>query len=345
MISLSQYSLGLAAMGDDVVTVLGGAGSKFWDNHNPYNFADVVYYSGKYWKALRDISPPTFPALQSGEVPGDSDAWREVSASASGDILGDQTVEEFSNRKDYQVGDVVKYWGSYWRAKQPVQAPLVPFLEAGEVPGDSDAWLLTLPTDVLGMADLATITDNLQALTPITIDVARTLCKSGQDVIGAAIAKAIPDASAFPSAYQAAATAEGTLPGGTERKEVQDALALHASSLSRYDDKNAAYPWGQDLKTQVIKAYVDANSVDEGAAYITAAYNAMWAEIQGKLRAMSKEALATATAATADMVSAATGVPTWAWAVGGAAVVGILGFIAYKLAGPVMGVAARRYLP
>lgn len=50
-----------------------------FDNSQSYKAGDVVTYWGQYWQATRDVSPPWIPLIQSGDVPGSSDAWRSMS--------------------------------------------------------------------------------------------------------------------------------------------------------------------------------------------------------------------------------------------------------------------------
>lgn len=41
----------------------------------------------------------------------------------------------------YNAGDVVRYWGGYYQATRRIEAPFIPFLQSGEVPGESSAWV------------------------------------------------------------------------------------------------------------------------------------------------------------------------------------------------------------
>lgn len=58
----------------------GGVPHPEFDNTNSYSKGDVVTHWGQYWQATRDVKPPMFPSVMSGDVPGDSDAWRSMSA-------------------------------------------------------------------------------------------------------------------------------------------------------------------------------------------------------------------------------------------------------------------------
>ncbi len=89
---------GLDMLGaDDLEDEVGTVQHDPFDNAHAYKMGDVVTYWGQYWKATRDISPPWFPSLQSGEVPGSSSAWaslnaQEVVQSVIGMLVGDDIV-------------------------------------------------------------------------------------------------------------------------------------------------------------------------------------------------------------------------------------------------------------
>ncbi len=53
-------------------------GAPSWDNSLDYAKGSKVQYWSKVYQATRDISAPFLPSLQSGEVPGESDAWTVV---------------------------------------------------------------------------------------------------------------------------------------------------------------------------------------------------------------------------------------------------------------------------
>lgn len=79
------YGLDVLAGRFGVTQVSGGVRS--WDNHFAYAEGDVVFYEGRYYRARRDIEPPMFPVLMSGEVPGASDVWKEIPQPES-DVMG-----------------------------------------------------------------------------------------------------------------------------------------------------------------------------------------------------------------------------------------------------------------
>ena len=76
---------GLDDMSIDLVGVEKGA---YWDNSKDYWTGDIVWYLGKFWRAVRPISSPTIPLFQSGEVPGTSDAWVEERNATLGAVVG-----------------------------------------------------------------------------------------------------------------------------------------------------------------------------------------------------------------------------------------------------------------
>ena len=65
---------------DDANDLVGSIPHPDFDNSNSYSKGDVVSYWGQYWQATRDVKPPMFPSIMSGDVPGDSDAWRSMTA-------------------------------------------------------------------------------------------------------------------------------------------------------------------------------------------------------------------------------------------------------------------------
>ncbi len=189
---------------------------------------------------------------------------------------------------------------------------------------------------VIGMFDIGNAQRNMNDLKPVTIEIARILLRGGQDAINGAIN------GAKQPWYKS------DLPGETSRKEVAGKLQWHADNLTKFSASSPTmvYPSGDDLKKWVMQAYIEANAVEEGAAYLDDSWQKMWNEISSKLKAMPRAALS----ASGDVVETVTGVPVWAWALGGVGVVTLLGFAIYKLANSqtgatIAGVAARRYLP
>lgn len=82
---------GLDLLGAD--DAVGSMAHPSFDNSQSYSQGSVVTYYGQYWQANRDISPPMFPSIQSGDVPGSSSAWRSMSADeVVNTVLGDVTI-------------------------------------------------------------------------------------------------------------------------------------------------------------------------------------------------------------------------------------------------------------
>jgi len=59
-------------------------------------------------------------------------------------------MRDFSNRDSYQPGEIVRYWGNYWKATRPVTPPWFPSLMSGDVPGESGAWVQASATEITG---------------------------------------------------------------------------------------------------------------------------------------------------------------------------------------------------
>lgn len=262
-----------------------GVDVKPWDNASSYASGDVVYNDHRYFRALRDVSPPLLPSIMNGEVPGSSDAWREI----------------------------------------------------------TEAQAYAQPATVLGMFDLNTVQRNMNALAPVTVEIARILLRTGQSTITQAIE------GAKQPWYKS------DLPGATARGNVRDHLAWHATNLASIrgvNEQTTAYAAGDDLKKWVTEAFVEANAVEEGAAWLDAAWNQMWDEIQAKLAAIPRavgQAVASVVKTTAGAagqgLAAGFGMPTWLFWTAAAATVGGLGYVAYKiLSGPAGGAVVHHYL-
>jgi hypothetical protein len=183
---------------------------------------------------------------------------------------------------------------------------------------------------VLGMYDISSAQHQMDSLKQPTNRAALALLKGGQTAINGAIKTA---------------DAKG-LPGPTERKNVQAHLQWHADLLAKLmNQPNALYPSGDDLKKYVMEAFVDANAVEEGAAYIDAAWDQMWQEIAVAIQALPAEVRHVVTSAANNLVEGATGIPLWGWGLIAAGLVVGVGYLAYKVAtGPVGGAVAKHYL-
>lgn len=247
-----------------------GVSIKPWDNADSYLSGDVVYHDMRYYRALRDVSAPILSVLFDGEVPGKSDAWREIS-------------------------------------EQQAYAQ---------------------PTTVLGMVDMNVVQRNLNDLKPVTVEIARILLGTGTSTIAQAIS------GAKQPWYKS------DLPGDSARKNVQAHLQWHADNLAKIKDVNeqtTGYTTGDDLKKYVGEAFVEANAVEEGAAWLADAWDKMWTEIQQKLAAIPRaigqaaaEVIKTTAGAAAGGVAAGFGVPSWLfWGGIGAVALGV-GYVAVK---------------
>jgi hypothetical protein len=248
-----------------------GASIQPWDNSVAYAAGAVIYDNHRYFRALRDVSPPFLPTLMDGDVPGTSDAWHEISEA---------------------------------QAYDPAAT-------------------------VLGMFDLNTVQGNMNALSPVTVEIARILLGTGRSTISQALV------GAKQPWYKS------DLPGDSARKNVQAHLAWHANNIASIhgvDEQTTAYTAGDDLKKWVTEAFIEANAVEEGAAWLDAAWDQMWAEIQAKLAAIPRaigqaaaSVIKTAAGAAAEGAAAGFGIPTWLLYVGvGATVLGG-GYVYWKV--------------
>jgi hypothetical protein len=274
-------------------------------------------------------------------------------ALAKAEILG-VSIKTWDNADSYATGDVVYHDTRYFRARRDVSAPWLSTIFEGDVPGKSDAWheiteaqAYEHAPSIFGMVDMNVVQRNLNDLTPVTVEIARILLGTGQNTIGKAIS------GAKQSWYKS------DLPGDTARKNVQAHLQWHATNLASIkgvDEQTTAYKAGDDLKKYVEEAFVEANAVEEGAQWLSDAWDSMWSEIQAKLAAIPRavgqaaaSVVKTAAGAAAGGIAAGLGIPTWALYAGGAAVVAGTGYVIYKLlntraAGGIAGAVTHRYL-
>jgi hypothetical protein len=182
-------------------------------------------------------------------------------------------------------------------------------------------------TDVVGMFDIQLEERRMDALKTVSLTVARSMVKYSLAVIGQAISLA---------------DSKG-LPGPTARKNAQAHLQWHDNKLKMLSGPpdQTMYDSAADLKKWSMQAYVESNAVEEGAAWISAAWSAMWAEIAEGL----KRVPAMIVKLPGQALEAVTGVPAWLWYVGGAVVtVGLLAAVYKILTGPVGAAAVGAYV-
>lgn len=245
-------------------------------------------------------------------------------------VIGAPFITDFSNEKMYLKGAVVRHLGGLWKANRTVDIPLLPFMMSGEVPGSSDAWTALAPVTVSGDApdafDIAAETQKMNSLKQVPVSVAQVLLRNGQGAINHAMQSAKAN----------------NLPNQNTLSTNYYKLAWHQSELAKYAATPfALYPSADDLKKWVLEAFINSNATDVGAAWINDGLQKMWSEIRTAIAALP----AAARAAVSSAIENITGVPTWAFAVGGVAVVSLVGYAVYKIAmGPTGQAAASAYL-
>lgn len=209
-----------------------------------------------------------------------------------------------------------------------------------EIPAliEDEAWGVPLEvmgevSDVLGMFDMNVVQKQMNTLKNITVGMANSLVAGAMDVINQAIVKANAD----------------SLPGATDRTNVQGHLQWHQSTLAPLQaNPNAIYASGADLIKWATEAFVESNAVEEGADWIDAAWSKMWAEIQAKIVALPAQVRKAVGSAISNTVETVTGVPLWGWGLIAVGSVGLLGFVIYKFAntraaGAIAGGITRAY--
>lgn len=357
---MKTYDHGLDVLGARPPLTAVGAGARPWDNHDSYWTGEVVYYDLKYWRAVRPVEPPFVPALMSGEVPGESDAWRETSQPAA-DLLGHRGGGGGGHHHGGGGGGGGRWRGGGWRGGwgYPYAYPSAYYTDDIEVcdpdldPDCDEEYVpvvSVLPArrrlavlGMLGPRDIAAKQDQMDALKQVPVGAARILLKGGANSTGGMQAIASAIANAKQPWYRA------DLPGDTTRKNVQGHLQWHADALDKISDPNAIYASGADLKKWVMQAFIEQNATEEGAAEARQSWSKawsdwadMWVDIAQFIAALPREIAK-------KIVENVTGVPLWAWVAGSAMLAGLLGYGVYKIAsgpagGVVAGVVARRYL-
>jgi hypothetical protein len=177
---------------------------------------------------------------------------------------------------------------------------------------------------VVGAFDLNDLWRRMNTVKQPTVGIARILLRDGQ-------------ATAARTKTQGA-----TMRDAAERDKTYWALDWHAKELAKATDANAIYAPGDDLKKWVAQAYIDANSVEEGASWADANMSRMWSDIGAAIAALPQKVRDT-------VESAATALVPWYVWLGGAVLVGGVLWAAYRIlhrAAPSFGeAAAKRYLP
>ena len=195
-----------------------------------------------------------------------------------------------------------------------IKGDLVPEAAAEILRSKLIAALFGEASEVVGAFDIASERRKMNDLKIVTVRVAKALLQGGQQAIAGAIE------GAKQPWYKS------DLPGATARDNVKWKLLWHEATLSKLRDPNALYTPGADLKEWVMGAFIEANAVEEGAAYLDTLWKAMWAEIADALAAIPKAAMKKLKEA-AD--TAAFYTKTTFWVVLGA--IGLVGYGGYKL--------------
>jgi len=178
------------------------------------------------------------------------------------------------------------------------------------------------------MFNIAQAQRNMNDLKPVTVEIARILLRSGWTTIQLAITQARGDwkLGAHPLGQE--------LPGQKARENVLGHLQWHMNTLAGREYADAAphtiYKPGDDLKKWTMQAYIEANAVEEGRDALEASWNAMWEEIRAELRKIPVAVLAAAGSLASGIVEGVTGVPLWAWILGGVTIAAGVGYGIYQ---------------
>lgn len=129
------------------------------------------------------------------------------------------------------------------------------------------------------------------------------------------------------------------------RDEIYWKLKWHENNINNQRDKpNAAYGSIDDLKLWAARAFSEYDVIKTGKAALAANWEMLWADMGKNLADLPQNARDAA----GDAVEWFTGIPAWAWVLGGAALFGLLGYGLFKVAVAAAPVAApalaNRYL-
>lgn len=170
-----------------------------------------------------------------------------------------------------------------------------------------------LGADVLGAFDIAIEQRKMNALKNVNSTQAQSLLRAG---------------------YAAMDVADkvGTSDRKGRRVNIRGKLNWHTNELKKYA-LGVPYPPGDDLKKWVMEAFIEANVSAEGREYLDNVQRQLWSDLGSGL-----------VDAVTNPIKTLTGVPGWVWTAGGAVVVGLLGFAAYKVLVAAAPTAAAVYL-
>lgn len=262
-------------------------------------------------------------------------------------------VRQWDNHQTYEPGEVVYFDLRFWRAREKVEPPWLTAFMDGEVPGKSDAWyeitqqqqsteavgemeIADIPGEyetVLGAFDIQMKQREMKGLKQVTVGVAQALLGGGQRAID--LARQLSQNYSFPKDNL------------RDIEESRGKLAWHAAAVAaQAATPQALYAHGDDLKKWVVQAFIEANVAEEGAiTYEGMTVGQMWEDMWTVVKKELAKLPAALRSAIAAGIETVTGVPAWAWAVGSVAVLGLLGFAAYKIVtGPAGGAIAGAYL-
>lgn len=167
--------------------------------------------------------------------------------------------------------------------------------------------------DVLGFTDIAAWQRQMNTLKQVPVSVAHVLVRNGLSAISHA---------------QSLARSR-SLPGGTTRTNVARALKEHEARLATERDPNVMYAGGDDLKKQVLAAYIEDNAAEEGAGQASAAWSQMWSEIGVAIAALP----VTVAEQVNKTAGALLGMPVWVLGVGALGILGVAGYAFAKAKG------------
>jgi hypothetical protein len=190
----------------------------------------------------------------------------------------------FDNTQSYAPGEIATYWGNYWQATRQVDPPIIPWLQSGDVPGESDAWKSAPAGSViLGDAgiDMNALIKFLKSMDPMTKAQAIGALTVGENAVKEAISVGTQSHLVVgpllgPGAVNRVASIGSALSGVRNN--------LSATSLA--DTDVIAADIANSIRSGVERAIVEYNGVMEGDATLQNARSQFYQDAYDNLKAL-----------------------------------------------------------
>lgn len=215
---------------------------------------------------------------------------------------------------------------------------------------EGGSWTATPDFDA-GVKKLSARVREMSRLKRPTVAISRLFLRAGQAAVDDAVREAVRSgkvplwAYATPLTWALGKFKASQAPSTTSRQKVYGKLRWHEEALDKLaGSPDALYPHEADLKNWVAQAFVEDVATRGEADLLDGMWTAMWGEI-GRGIADAATRIKDVAAAPFIAIEKAFRLPGWLWILGGALLLGALGFGAYKVLLAAAPVAVGRYLP